>query len=158
VVQLRPFTDADLDAVVALFTASVHGLTAAYYDAAQRAAWAPPNADLDAWRARLVDRVLLAESTGTLAGFIAFAPQGQIKFLYTDPGLARRGVATALYQAAEAELRELGVEEASTEASAVARSFFARQGFEVIEKQRITRGGVELHRYAMRKRLRRAPD
>lgn len=45
---LRAYQASDLAALVALFTASVQGLAAAQYDAAQRLAWAPVQADLPA--------------------------------------------------------------------------------------------------------------
>lgn len=154
VIHLRPYQPDDLAAVTALFSASVQNLAAAHYNAAQRQAWAPPVADLPTWQARLSGlQVLLAHRDGQLAGFIGFNPEGHIDLLFTAPGYARQGVASALYAAAEQHLRAAGVRELFTEASLTARPFFARQGFSVEQAQTVTRGTVTLQRFAMRKRL-----
>lgn len=149
--QLRPYREQDLAAVTELFTRSVHGLGAARYDGAQREAWAPRTPDPERFRARFANmHVLLAEQGGDLLGFIGFEPDGHIDFLYTSPDHARRGVASKLHDAAVAMLRDLGVNELFTEASEVARPFFERQGYEVVEREVVTRGAVALPRYRMR--------
>jgi putative acetyltransferase len=51
--QLRPHQPRDLPAIIALFQASVSQLTTQHYDAAQRQAWAPANAELPAWQTHL---------------------------------------------------------------------------------------------------------
>lgn len=156
-ITLRDYRAEDLEAVVGLFQASVHGLAAAHYGAAQRRAWAPAVADLQAWQARLaVLQVRLAEVRGALAGFIGFARNGHIALLYSSPRYARQGVATALYLDAEVSLKHLGAEALFTEASLTAQPFFARQGFHLEQLQRVFRGAVALPRYAMRKQLRPA--
>lgn len=154
VIHLRPYQPADLAAVTALFSASVQGLAAAHYNAAQRQAWAPPVADLPTWHMRLTGlQVLLAHRDGQLAGFIGFSLDGHIDLLFTAPGYARQGVATALYAAAEQRLRAAGARELFTEASLTARPFFARQGFSEEQAQTVIRGAVNLQRFVMRKIL-----
>jgi putative acetyltransferase len=152
---LRAYQASDLTAVVALFNASVQGLTDAQYDAAQRRAWAPTQADLPAWQVRLSClTVLIAEVNRQIAGFICFSANGHIDLLYSSPHHARQGVAAALYLQAEGELIALGVPAIFTEASLTARPFFARQGFSVQQLQTLERGAVILQRFAMRKSLR----
>ena len=137
---------------MSLFTESVHALGAGQYDAAQLAAWAPRPPDREAWRERLARlRTLVAEERGRLAGFVSCGTNGHVEFLYVAPGLARRGVASALLREIEAELAALGVAELCTEASEVARPFFERHGFTVTEAQDVRRGDVVLRRYAMRR-------
>lgn len=150
--DVRPFRDSDLDAVVELFTASVHHLAARHYDEAQRAAWAPVPPDRGAWRNRLgALQTLVAEQGGTLAGFVSYRPNGYIDLLYVSPDAPRRGVATALYHEAESALVSAGIKELTVDASLVAHAFFEHQGFLVEEMQTVTRGGVSFQRYAMRK-------
>ena len=154
-ITLRDYQADDLAAVVALFKASVHGLAAAHYDAAQRLAWAPEAADLQAWQVRLAGlQVRLAQDRGQLAGFIGFTADGHIDLLFSSPRYARKGVAAALYRDAEACLQRLGIGSIFTEASLTARPFFARQGFSVEQAQTVARGAVTLQRFAMRKPLR----
>lgn len=149
---IRRYRDSDLEALVELFTASVHEVSAAVYDAAQRHAWARIPPDCAAWRERLVGRtVLVADCDTELAGFIAWEPDGHIDLLFTSPRHVRRGVASALYRSAEHALRAAGGSALYTEASLVARPFFERHGFVVEEEQVVNRDGVDLRRFAMRK-------
>jgi putative acetyltransferase len=159
-IELRPAGAGDLEALAACFTEAVHGLTAAHYDAAQRAAWAPVPADLAAFAARLAGRrVLVAASGGAILGFVAYedegaaAHEGHIDLLYTAPFAARRGIATRLHEAAEERLRALGRTALRTEASLIAEPFFAGLGYRPVERQRVERGGQILERVAMRKDL-----
>lgn len=152
--EIRSYRDADLAAVAHLFTASVHQVAASHYDAHQRSAWAPEPPGLEEWRQRLAAvRTLVCENHSQLAGFVSFHPGGRIEYLFTSPGQTRRGVATALYRHMEMELAASGVEELSTEASLVARPFFERQGFWVVEEQMVERGGATFQRFAMCKRI-----
>ncbi len=152
--SLRAYQAQDLPAIVALFQASVSQLTAQHYDAAQRQAWAPATADMPAWQTRLASlELLIAEDDRVIVGFIGFSLDGHIDLLFTAPSHARQGVATALYAAAEQRLRVAGARELFTEASLVARPFFARQGFSEEQAQTVTRDAVNLQRFVMRKIL-----
>ncbi len=150
--RVRPADAADLPAIAELFTASIHGLAGAHYDAAQRRAWAPRPPDLDAWRQRLAPlHTLIADVGGRLCGFVSCTGDGHIDLLYTAPEQARRGVASLLLQHAEAHMRACGAAAFHTEASLVAQPFFARHGYVVVEEQFVQRQGVGFRRYAMRK-------
>lgn len=149
--QLRTYRSDDLDAVVALFTASIHGLAADHYDEAQRSAWAPQPPDTEGWRQRLSGlQVVVAEAGGRLSGFCGWEDDGHIDLLFVAPDCAGRGVAKAVFDHAASALAEQGITELFTEASLVARPFFERQGFVVEEEQRVARSGVVLRRFAMR--------
>lgn len=137
--NLRPYTALDLDAVVALFAASVHGLGAPHYSAVQLEAWARELA--------VLKTVLLHDENG-LAGFVAYDEGGHIDLLYTRPGAQRRGVASSLLRHVQ---RELPCIDLFTESSSAAKAFFLRQGFDVVEAQQVVRRGVALQRFAMRK-------
>ncbi|HET9394756.1 MAG TPA: GNAT family N-acetyltransferase [Nitrospiraceae bacterium] len=153
--MIRPYRESDAEVVALLFTDSVHDLASSDYDATQRAAWAPIPPDLNFWRERLdCLQTLVAELDQQLAGFISYERNGHIDLLYTSPAHSRRGIASALYRAAESDLARHGISEIFTEASIVARPFFERFGFHVVEEQCVQRRGVEFRRYAMRKKRR----
>jgi len=155
--NLRLYQPADLEALALLFTASVHVLAAGHYNVAQREAWAPRPPDLALWRVRLAPlRTLVAEAGAALAGFIAYAGDGHLQYLYCGPAFAGQGVAFLLYGCAEAQLRSAGVAQCYTEASLTARPFFERQGFVMLHEEEAQVGGQRLRRFAMRKALR--PD
>ncbi len=147
---IRPSANCDLEAIVALFTASVHQIAASSYSPAQLAAWAPVPPDLEQWRARLADlETLLSEREGQVSGFVSFTWAGHIELLFSAPAFSRRGVASGLYDAAVQKLLANGVAELSTEASTEARPFFASKGFKVAEEQVVERSGVQLKRFLM---------
>lgn len=151
---VRPYRADDLTSVLAVFRASVHALGAPAYDAAQRAAWAPEALDTEAWARRLgALEVLVADADPGLRGFVAWTADGYLDLLYVAPDAARQGVATALYAEVEASLRAAGVEGIETDASDIARPFFARQGFVWIRTNRVERRGETLRNHRMRKPL-----
>jgi putative acetyltransferase len=151
---IRPYQADDLVAVANVFTESVHELAAEHYDAAQRATWAQRPPDLDAWATRLAPLItLVAEEDGQVAGFLSYTTSGYIDLLFTSPRFARRGVASQLYAQVEAELTAHAPLTLSTHASLVARPFFERQGFSVIQEEEVERGGLMFRRFVMEKRL-----
>ena len=97
--------------------------------------------------------MLVAERDGRLAGFVGYELDGHIDMLFTAPRCARAGVASRLHDAAERVLQAAGVTELFTEASDVARPFFERQGYVVVERESVVARGVRLERQRMRKRL-----
>ena len=150
--KVRPYADADLAAVVQVFTTAVHGLCLTNYSEEQCEAWAPQPPDLGDWVKRLQPlRTIVAVEGGHVAGFISYEPNGHIDLLYVAPQYARRGVASSLYSRVETSLVSAGVAELSTEASLVARPFFERVGFMVTEEQEVSLRGSSFRRFAMRK-------
>lgn len=150
------YRESDTEALVAVFTSSVHALAVTQYDAEQRQAWAPISPDIDEWHHRFARLyTIVAEDEGTYLGFISYELNGHIDLLYTAPIAARRGIASALLREAVARLSAAGaIPELFTEASLVATPFFLKHGFEITEEQNIVRRGVNFQRFAMRRRAR----
>src|SRR5689334_11806515 len=152
--NVRPYTEADLQAVAAAFTASVHILAAGDYTKEQRTVWAPQPPDLALWQKRLARlQTLVAVAGPDLAGFVSYQPIGHVEYLYVAPEYARNGVASLLYESVEDGLSRAGVTEVSVESSIVARPFFAKSGFFMTEVQDVFVSGYSFRRYAMRKRI-----
>lgn len=153
-VVLRPSRPGDLEQIAALFHASVHGAACADYTTPQLAAWAPPGFERSRWRERLAGlETLVAEAPEGLAGFCAWTAQGYLDLLFVHPACLRRGVATALYAAAEQSLRAQRVPRVHTQASITAHPFFLRQGFRLVRHQTVRVRGVDLPNAVMEKPL-----
>jgi putative acetyltransferase len=153
-VHERPYELTDLPGIIAVYTASIHGLATPFYSPEQLAAWAPATYDKARWQQRIAQvHTLVAESDGVLAGFISYRDDGYLDLLFTHPTFARRGVATRLYVRVEATLRAVGVLKIFTHASLAARPFFDRQGFELDGEEQVECRGVYLRRFAMHKQL-----
>ena len=96
--KIRPYVDEDLEAVVAVFTASIHGLGPARYSKEQCAAWAPQPPDMARWRKGVQHlQAYVAAEDAQVVGFCSFELSGHIEHLYVAPTHARRGVASELY-------------------------------------------------------------
>ncbi len=78
------------------------------------------------------DSVLVAESDGTVVGFVSLDPKaGVIHNLFIDPGWHKRGIGSALLREALALLRggSHPVELACAARNAAARAFYERNGW-----------------------------
>lgn len=153
-VVLRPSRPGDLEQIAALFHASVHQVAGADYTARQLAAWSPPGFDRDRWRDRLTgEKTVIAETPEGMAGFCSWTVEGYLDLLFVHPACLRRGVATALYAAAEQFLRDHRVPRVHTQASVTAQPFFLRQGFRLVQHQTVHVRGVDLPNAIMEKLL-----
>ena len=153
-VVLRPNRPDDLEQIAALYHDSIHQVGGADYSTGQLAAWAPPGFDRDRWQHRLAGvEVVVAEIPGGLAGFCAWTVQGYLDLLFVHPACLRRGVATALYAAAEQSFRARHVPRVHTQASITAQPFFLRQGFRLVQHQTVHVRGADLPNAVMEKLL-----
>jgi len=153
-VKVRFYKPTDLPALIATFTASVHGLAAPFYTPEQITAWAPVAPDSEFWTNRMASLpTLVIESNGVIVGFAVYDPGGYVDFLYVHPAFVRRGIATLLYRHMESVLRAAAIARISTHASLAARAFFERQGFKVDAEESVECRGATLQRFAMHKDL-----
>jgi putative acetyltransferase len=126
------------------------------YTPEQVNAWVPRRWDAEKEQKRSGDGrlVLVAEGeSGHVVAFIDLEPDGHIDRLFSAPEAAGRGVASRLYDDIEAAARDQGIERLFTEASELARRFFLRKGFTVLECQDKVLRGVPIHNYRMAKAL-----
>lgn len=136
-----------------LFYQSVHAIDASVYTDAQKEVWAP-EPDYARWRERLdVKKPFLAIIDERVAGFIELDPDGHIDCTYTHPDFQRRGVASRLYEHLLAEAKGRNMKRLYVEASTVARPFFERRGFAVVNRNEFQRNGVTLVNFSMEKYL-----
>lgn len=157
-ISLRPLALADAAVACAIFRAAV-AATAPAYDAAQRSAWAAGLPDEAAWRARLDGlEGLLALRGDRPVGFMALGAEGYLDLAFVAPEAARQGVGSALLAGIEEIVRARGITRMTTQASLVAKPFFARHGWQVETRQSVERQGVTLTNFRMWKDLDAAPS
>lgn len=153
-ITLRPYRPEDLPALGQLYHDTIHQVACRDYTPAQVAAWAPEQTDWDRWRQKLAaEEVVVAEIGGELAGFCSWDGTGHVDFLYVHHAHQRRGVAAALYAAAEAALSAQGLRRLHTQASVTAQPFFLSRGFKVVRHQTVNVRGVDLPNAVMEKLL-----
>ena len=155
-VTIRPYERRDAADVADVFYRSVREVALSDYTAEQVKAWIPGRWDAEREHRRSGDGrlVLVAvEESGRVVAFIDLEPDGHIDRLFAAPEAAGRGVASRLYDAIETAARARGIERLFTEASELARRFFERKGFTVLERQDKILRGVPIHNYRMAKAL-----
>jgi len=154
--EIRRFRDSDASALAEIFFASVRQIGGRHYTAEQVAAWAPGLPDADAYTRRASDGRTLLVATGENGQLIAYGDleaDGHIDHIFCSPEAAGRGVAGQLYEELERVARSAGINVLFVEASEPAKSFFQKQGFELIGRNDFELNGVAIHNYRMRKSL-----
>ena len=157
-ITIHRFRAGEGDLLGQLFHRAVHEGAAPAYDAAQRAAWSPVPPQGPEWEARLTGAVTLVAWAGKApVGFVTLDPEtGHLDLAYVAPEWKGQGVAAMLYGLLERCACKRGLAEITTDASALARRFFLKQGWQDGPRQEVTRHGVSLHNYRMAKRLKPA--
>jgi putative acetyltransferase len=153
---IRRYERRDAADVADVFYRSAREVALSDYTPEQVHAWVPARWDAEREHQRSGDGrlVLIAEGeSGRAIAFIDLEPDGHIDRLYCAPEAAGRGIASRLYDAAESAAREQGIGVLYTEASELARRFFERKGFAVLERQDKILRGVPIHNYRMAKTL-----
>ncbi len=149
--RIRAYRADDRAACHHVFYRAVHEGAAAFYDADQRAAWAPsaqpdlskPDKLLDQW-------CWIAEGAeGGVIGFMSLRRDGYLDVAFVLPEAQGTGVANALLDALIARARAEGLTRLTVHASHLARRFFAKHGWQVDHAEAHPARGQTLERFAM---------
>jgi putative acetyltransferase len=155
--DIRKFTDSDINQIVSLFYETVHSVNKRDYSQEQIDAWAPKDEEtlkLNTWKDSMSQNVTyVAEIEGEIVGFSDMTHYGHLDRLYIHKDFQGQGIASALVNTLESEARGLGLIEMDTEASITAKPFFERQGYRIIQSQVVERRSVKLINFKMVKNL-----
>lgn len=147
----RDYRPADAPALAAIYRAAILETARIAYTPEQCAAWAAAADDEAAWAARLQDNWVrvATDGEGRIAGFGGILVPGRIDLLFTAPAFSRQGVASLIL----ADLLELGAamgaRHIEATASELARPFFERHGFRLLESGEHERAGQRLRCHQM---------
>lgn len=161
--QLRPLESSDHDALLLVYRRAVESCNPALYSLPQRQAWAqqarrgsPAATDTSAALRRTLSRgsgLVSCDATGSIAAFGLRDPADRLALLYCHPEQQRRGHATALLRALEAQARLEGVRRLRTEASFLSRPLFEREGWCCSWQEELLIHGVHFRRFRLHKLL-----
>lgn len=150
---LRSYAPEDAGALGDVFYQSVHRGAASKYSAEQRQAWvpvAPKGAD---WEAKMAaSDCVVALCEGRLIGFMS-RRGAYFDMAFVLPEVMGKGVAGVLCAVIEGRARAEGITRMTVDASALAEPFFARRGWNLVQRQEVERGGVILQNCKMEKHL-----
>lgn len=152
---LRAYRADDLPAITEIYVDAVRGIASALYSTAQVDAWAAyaeQGSDLAVMLAQGY-RLVVENETGGLDAFAVLDPADYVSLLYCHPRASRRGYATRLLEALEAEARRRGIARVRTAASLISQPLFLRHGYTIDYSETVDRNGVAFDRYRMSKRL-----
>ena len=154
-IETRDMEPGEEDLLGAVFFRSVHHCAASAYSVEEREAWAPQAPSGAAWAERLAGQVtLVAEVDGRVCGFMSLEPKSSyLDFAFVEKRAKGTGVAAALYAVLENRARAAGLTKLFSDASHLAKPFFARQGWVCVCAQTVERRGVTLSNWRMEKEL-----
>lgn len=153
--RIRLYRTGDTERLARIYREAALQTGAQTYSSAEVAVWAALVDDLHGFGRQLAQGItLIAETdTGDAAAFGQLQPADRIALLYTAPGFGRESYATGIYRLLEARAREAGVDVLHAEASRIARGFFEKQGFELVDREQVKHRGVTFERLRMSKPL-----
>lgn len=150
-VSLQAYASADLPAVRALHALAFRQLAASHHDAAQIAAHealiAADDYAVDVARSNLI---LARDQAGSLIATAGWLPMperpntARIRKVFVHPGWARRGLATALVQAAEQAAAAAGYPHLYVRANINAVPLYRKLGYRAEAEGMMPTGGAEL--------------
>jgi putative acetyltransferase len=155
-VTIRTYDQRDAGDLADVFFRSVRQVALSDYTSAQVGAWAPEYPTPEQMHEAASDgrlTLIAANEHNRAVAYIDLEPDGHIDHLFCAPEAAGHGIASQLYEAAEAAARKQGIRRLFTEASELARRVFERKGFVVLERQDMFLRGVLIHNYKMAKDL-----
>ena len=145
---------ADADALAEVYRDAARNLGTQAYTSEQARVWAMHPEDVEEFRATLSEGVTVcAVVDDSPVAFGQMHPADHIAYLYCHSAHARRGYATAILAKLEQQAAAGGVDALRVEASCVAKPFFEKAGYHVVEEERPMRHGVAFLRYKMAKKV-----
>ncbi|MDA8747064.1 GNAT family N-acetyltransferase [Litoreibacter sp.] len=152
--MIRPYASSDATATYAVFFKAVREGAKARYTAAQRQAWAQSNEMPETWDNKLSSgTTFVAEDAGEITGFMSLLQNGHLDMAYVAPDQMGSGTALDLYDAIEFRARSQGLSKLTTEASHLAKPFFAKQDWTLETAQTVVRNGIDIPNFRMFKML-----
>lgn len=153
--SVRSYQPEDAALLAEIFMRAITEIGPKDYSPDQVAAWAARAPSADDLHSKMGDgrtRLVALDRNGPVA-FCDLEDDGHIDLLYCAPEAAGRGASRHLYVQIEAYGRGQGLSRFYTEASAMARRFFLRQGFQEIGRRDFLIGDTKIHNFAMEKTL-----
>ncbi|MEM8525299.1 MAG: GNAT family N-acetyltransferase [Bacteroidota bacterium] len=149
---IRKATLEDLVAILDLFRNTIRHTCQNDYTEVQIAVWISGIENQARWKRAIEEQFfIVAEQKNEIVGFASLENGNYIDFLYVHYNHQRKGIASLLLDAIQAEAEWQGKTIFWSHVSKTARPFFERKGFEVIRENYKMVEGVEIMNYCMKK-------
>ncbi|YAF96467.1 MAG: GNAT family N-acetyltransferase [Nodularia sp. CChRGM 3473] len=152
--KVRRYEIGDTEAIMKLFSDTIHEVNIRDYTKAQIDAWTSVNMDVEVWMNSLKSKfTYVAQEDGNILGFGELEANGHIDRFYCHKDFQGQGVGTKILEQIELTARDLKIQKLCVEASITAKPFFERKNFIVVKKQEVERKGQKLINFVMEKML-----
>ncbi len=158
--MIRPYTSADLEQSIALFTQTVHTVSSSYYSPEEVEAWAPLQPDITIWEQNFQGKyALVMDSANVITGFGCLHADGSsINMLFTHHAHQNEGIGSSILAALEAEAVRRGNKEIFLTTSATAWPFYQKRGYNYYKSEKKAYGSIVFDCQILRKALPVFPD
>lgn len=148
--MVRNYQPQDSQALATIFKNAILAFDNSIYSPRQKQAWLGNHSD-EFWQSRFEQtKPLVAEIDSNPVGFIEFdSLTGEIGCFYVEPSCQNQGVGQALFDKVLEMAKSNAVKEIRVFASHIAKPFFEKQGFRVIQKNSVERERVMLDNWLM---------
>ena len=148
---IRAYEAGDRAAVHTVFYRAVREGAAKFYDAAQRAAWAPSSEPDQNVADKLLDQKcwVAVGAKDEIVGFMSLRADGYLDMAFVLPEYKGRGAADALYQELISAARDAGHGRLTVHASHQGCRFFTKHGWQVDGTENYPSRGQEFLRFCM---------
>ncbi|PQJ80251.1 GNAT family N-acetyltransferase [Polaribacter porphyrae] len=141
----------NLDEILSLFKNTIEKTCCEDYNKSQISAWISSVENRERWIHKIKNQYFIIVKTKNLIVGFGSLEQDYIDFLYVHHNFLRKGIASILYESLKKESQKLGFIKLTTHSSKTAFPFFASKGFQLIKENTITRKGVEISNFEMKK-------
>ena len=145
---IRKYESTDCKEMAELFFNTVHSVNVKDYTKEQLDAWASGQVDLEKWDQSFQEHFsIVAVENNIIVGFGDIDKTGYLDRLYVHKNYQGKGIATAICDQLESNVKENII----THASITAKPFFEKRGYKVVKEQKVERNGIFLKNYIMEK-------
>lgn len=154
---IRPARIDDAEGIFEAHRRSIQEVCAKDYTPEQIAGWFPNTRTPQNYADKISEgdkKYFVADINGVIVGFSNFENDGSISSCYIHPNYLRRGIATELFKATEAAIKELNIHKITLNSSKTAVKFYQSMGMSVAKEilHRL-RSGVDVEAYQMEKTI-----
>lgn len=149
-VRIEDFSSQYVPELRIVFFTSIHFNASGHYSEEQLNAWAPKEFDNELWESRIEKlRPFLAFIEDLLVGYADVQNDGYIDHFFVRGGFAGAGIGTALMVKILEVAREKRLDRLYSEVSLAAQRMFERNGFQIVQRQKVVKQGIELENAIM---------
>lgn len=157
--EVRRYAPGEEKELWQLYYDTTHLINGKFYTKEQVERWAPSDIDMKEWNARIqAKNPFVALDGGHIVGFGELEADGHIDYFYVHHKYQRKGVGGTLYGVIEKEALNQKIPLLFADVSMMAKEFFLRQGFEILEERNNIVCGAPAPNFKMQKELLQTPD